>query len=186
MRLLIEGPDNAGKTTLAHFVHENSRSFYHHPGGKPSNVEEEYKCLEDQQHLMMNSNFIIMDRCTGISQRVYNPSDEYDTVRKVYTDNLISLGAVVVYARPSFDRLMRVDELTWRDGEDEAHKQKIIRNQGTFIQRYDEIMAKIPCITYDFEDETISRIVRTKLVGAMNGSMPDLNWLKNIMHYRKV
>lgn len=187
MRLLLEGPDNAGKTTLAKFIHEAvPNSFYYHPGARPDDMYQEMKCLEDQKHLFMHHNFIIQDRCTAISQRVYNPHVNLDIVRKSFMDEMLALGIVVIYARPNFDRLMRIEDFTWREGEDEEHKQKIIKNQATFIERYDKIMAAIPCVTYDYEDETVSKIVRSKCVGAMSGNSDDFKWLKHIMHYRKV
>lgn len=185
MKLLLEGPDNAGKTTLARAVHDASQhTFYFHPGGKPKDLADEVKCIETQLQVL-NNDRVIMDRCTPISQMVYNPDPNQDIFRRQQLRHYMQDDIIVIYARPSTDRLMRVQDLTWREDETEEHKQKIIQNQHTFIQRYDKVMAEIPCVSYDFED-SFANTIRIKLIQAMNGSMADFHWFRNLMFYRGI
>jgi GTPase SAR1 family protein len=151
MRIILEGPDNAGKTTLANRIKHalGPRVDYFHPGGKPDDLEAEALCIEVQLDTLRASSSIIMDRCTPISQVVYNPDPELVGWRDHMWQRYLELDIVLIYCRPSTDRLLRVQDLTWREGETEEHKQKIIANQHTFVQRYDAIMQGKPNLSYE-------------------------------------
>lgn len=186
MRIILEGPDNAGKTSLAKRLIEAcgpEKVGYFHPGGKPDGVEAELKCLEHQTHLLRQSN-ILIDRITAISQQVYNPDGGMNELRREALNNIMSMQPVMIYCRPSTDKLLRVQDLTWREDEDEAHKQKIIRNQHTFVERYDLIFSTTPCISYNYEDEAHREIIFKKLVNGINGSVDDIMWFRQIMYLR--
>ena len=185
MRILLEGPDNAGKTSLAMRLVEalgDKKVRYFHPGGRPETLQDEINCL-NEQYSVLKENQCILDRCTAISQQVYNP-DGMDHTRQQAMLSMMAMAPTVIYCRPSTDKLMRVKEFTWRDGESEEHKQKIISNQHMFIERYDAIMSKLPCVAYDYEDEPHREIIFTKLVNAFNGEAADQLWFYNLVHYR--
>lgn len=184
MKIIFEGPDNAGKTSLAMKLGETlgGTMRYYHPGGKPAGIREETEfCI--QQVAMLSYDNIMMDRCTPISQQVYNPDPALDLVRNKFLAEMRFKDPLFIYCRPSTDRLMRTDLFTWRDGEDEAHKQKIIEGQHTFIGRYDDIMAKVPHVTYNFEDPT-GDVIFTKLLAAIRGSTADRQWFTDLLNYR--
>lgn len=183
MRVILEGPDNAGKTTLAQsLLHGNVHVKYNHPGGKPDSFEDEERCIK-QQLVWLQDHHTIVDRVTPISQRVYNPDEVADKFRIDMWGHYLQHKPVVVYCRPSTDRLMRFQDFTWRDGETEEHRQKIIRGQHEFIGRYDKIMATVPHVLYAF-DEPMGDIVRTKLHQGLAGNRDAEAWLFNIMYYR--
>lgn len=185
MKILLEGSDNAGKTTLARAIHDACQhTFYFHPGGKPKDLEDEIACIDTQLQIL-NNDRVIMDRCTPISQMVYNPEPNQDVYRRRRLREYIQDDVVIIYARPSTDRLLRVQDLTWREDETEEHKQKIIQNQHIFIDRYDKVMAEVPCISYDFE-ESFANTIRIKAINAMNGSKPDFHWFRDLMFYRGI
>lgn len=183
MKIVLEGPDNAGKTTLAQKLCMQAKGLrYYHPGGKPAGIREETEfCI--LQVAMLNVDGVLMDRCTPISQQVYNPDPAMDMVRNKYLAEMRYKNPVFIYCRPSTDRLMRVEDLTWREGESEEHKQKIILNQHTFIDRYDQIMQRVPHIAYDFESPMADVIV-AKLIAAAQGSESDEQWFNNLLNYR--
>lgn len=183
MKILLEGPDNAGKTTLARAIHDTCQhTFYFHPGGKPKDLDDEVKCIESQLQILGNDR-VIMDRCTPISQMVYNPDPTQDIFRRQKLRDYMQDDIIVIYARPSTDRLLRVQDLTWREDETEEHKQKIIKNQHLFIERYDKVMAHVPCVSYDYE-ESFANTIRIRAINAMNGSKPDFHWFRDLMFYR--
>lgn len=188
MRLILEGPDNAGKTTLARRLADACGGEvlrYFHPGGRPESIHEELNCLEDQQmHLCGGS--VILDRVTAISQRVYNPDPQFDARRAQAWRKMQIQCPVVLYCRPSNDRLLRTQDFTWREGETDEHKEKIIRGQHEFVQRYDALFASIPCVSYDWADDVHREMIYQKLHKAFFGSIDDEMWFKNLMNYRSI
>jgi thymidylate kinase len=184
MRIILEGPDNAGKTTLAQKLMTRAGVLYHHPGGRPNGYDGEMHCIEEQITMLDLNEHIILDRCTPISQQVYNPDPKWDEVRMDALSVMQKFEPVFIYCRPSDDKLLRVQDLTWREGETEEHMQKIIRGQHTFVQRYDVLMNKIPCISYDFEDEAHAKIIEDKAVKALMGSYADRQWFRSLINLR--
>lgn len=186
MRIILEGPDNAGKTSLANrWKHElGPRVDYFHPGGKPADIVAEGVCVEEQLEWLRGSMSIVMDRCTPISQRVYNPDVELDMWRAHMWQRYLDLGVIVIYCRPSTDRLLRVQDLTWREGETEEHKQKIISGQHTFLQRYDALMQSIPNVSYDFEDQAHADIIYRQGLRALEGNQAAAAWFRQLIDYR--
>lgn len=171
MNLILEGPDNAGKTTLGRKLVEHSDGLIsiHHPGGKPASIADEVTCYEGQLALLGGNNNIL-DRVTPISQQVYNPDPMLYEMRAEMLVNFAAWKPLIVYCRPSTDRLLRTDDFSWRQDETEEHKQKIIRNQHTFIERYDRIFAKIPHLPYDYEDDVAASRLFNLMLAAFRGS----------------
>lgn len=186
MRVILEGPDNAGKTSLANSVIHTlgSTVAYYHPGGAPAGIDAEGECVEQQIEVLQDCRTILMDRCTPISQRVYNPDIHRDPWRAHMWSRYEALNVVVIYCRPSTDKLLRVQDFTWRGDETEEHKQKIIRNQHLFVQRYDELMQTIPNIYYDFEDAVHAKIIQDKLVQAMRSQDEAVEWFHHLINMR--
>lgn len=184
MRIILEGPDNAGKTTLASRIMKAAPGVeYHHPGGKPDNWDHEKACILEQLG-WLDSESIIVDRITSISQQVYNPDLRYEQMRDEALQQMMLKKPVIIYCRPSTDRLMRFNDFTWREGESEEHKQKIIRNQHIFIERYDKIMRNVPCISYDFDDQANANVITKQLQSALLGNQAAISWFNGIINYR--
>jgi hypothetical protein len=183
VHVILEGPDNAGKTTLAKLLTDACPSVvYYHPGGRPDSQDEEARFLEDQYNRLFDgSKQYLMDRVTSISQQVYNPDHVLERTRRSCLFSLMELDLVLIYCRPSTDRLLRTQDLTWRPGETEEHKQKIIRGQHDFVQRYDLLMGTVPCISYDYEHPSAA-VIRTKLVNALNGVAEDRRWFRDLVN----
>ena len=185
MKLILEGPDNAGKTTLAQkLVNAQCSVHYRHAGGKPNGLREETDCCINQI-AQLNLEGVLLDRITPISQQVYNPDPGLQLTRNKYLAEIRFKNPVFIYCRPSNDRLMRTEAFTWREGESEEHKQKIIQNQHTFIERYDQIMARIPHVAYDFEDPT-STVIFNQLVKAFRGDKAAEKWFTDLMDFRSI
>lgn len=183
MRVILEGPDNAGKTTLATFLRETGVEYFH-PGGPPKDFWAEVDNMIEQRNKLGVGGHLIMDRVTCISQQVYNASLNLDPIRAQYLAELLQVRPIIVYCRPSTDRLMRKEDLTWRDGETEEHKQKIIEGQHRFIERYDALMSRTPHIAYNFEEPQSSNI-RAMLLNAFSDEMVHGD-LHHFMHHQKV
>lgn len=185
-KIILEGPDNAGKTSLAKHLQQGAPSIaYMHPGGAPANFAEEKRCVEEQTNFLMSNDFCILDRTTTISQRVYNPDAIGDRHRAEQLRQMLLTGALIVYARPPIDRMMAVDKFLWKDYDTEDHKQKIIKNQHTFIERYDAIMRRTPHVAYDFTDPT-SEMFRNEMVKAFRGDRDAIHFVRNLPQFRGV
>jgi len=183
MNFILEGPDNAGKTTLANFLKASvGRARYFHPGGAPSDYVGETKCMEEQLDLLVDSESLILDRCTPVSQMVYNSSIKHDDDRMAVAHEF-GRFAVFVYCRPSTDRLLRTQDLTWRADETDEHKEKIITRQHEFVERYDKVMALIPCVTYDYDSQLCSA-VPGMMVKALQDDRAAKEWFKKLINWR--
>ena len=183
MRIILEGPDNSGKTTLANRIKHalGDHVTYFHPGGRPVDESHETKCLLDQDTLIRQFDRIVVDRLTAISQRVYQPNAARTQIRIDALNQLLCSGAIVIYCRPSTDRLLRIQDFTWRDEETEEFKQEIIANHHTYVNRYDELMQTVPCITYDFEDPT-AEVIYQKILQGMHGDREAQMWFVNLIN----
>jgi hypothetical protein len=167
VKIILEGPDNSGKTTLADVIRVGHKYF--HPGGPPNGPQAEMRCLLDQRELVRRDESLVMDRCTAISQMVYAPHALFDLGRKTELSKFQALGVIVVYCRPTIDRLMAFENFTWRPEESDEHKQLIIRRQHEFIARYDQIMLDIPHVHYDFTTGIHAVHQQSLMIRGLNG-----------------
>jgi len=184
MSVVLEGPDNSGKTSLARALCSAVQDCeYFHAGGPPADLEAEIRCLAHQDHLVARR-VLVVDRCTSISQSVYNPNEYLDPWRKEFRSRMITAGAVVVYCRPGTDWLLRTQDLSWRENEPDELKQKIVRNQHTYVERYDQLMSQVQHLSYDFQDSTHT-LLAEKLSLYLKGDSAAEQWLHRCMQYSR-
>ena len=185
MKVVLEGPDNAGKTTLATFLREHTVGvIYNHPGGKPDSPAAEEDCMSAQYQMASILHRCLLDRVTCISQQVYNPDPERDWDRQQAAATLLQVpNLVVVYCRPPNEVLMDVGNFKWRQEETEEHRQKIISRQHEFVERYDTVMQRVPCLHYNWRDDAHANVLRTKLLQALGGRGDAITWFKDVIAY---
>jgi hypothetical protein len=182
--VILEGPDNGGKTTLAGKIRATEPApMYFHPGGRPADDGAEMECMAQQHALLCSDKALVLDRCTAISQQVYSPNPALAEIRRLWLEEAVATGAIVIYCRPNSDWLMSFENFTWREGETEEFKQEIIEKQHIFIDRYDEIMRRIPHIAYDYRQDDAELVVR-HLQMALAGNMASQKFLHNISPYQ--
>lgn len=185
MIIVLEGPDNAGKTTLARKLrHQLTSVKYYHPGGKPDDSAHEAEFLNQQSAMFRSTIPHIIDRVTCISQQVYNPDPVLDHLRQQMAAEMIEAGVVVIYCRPPNEVLMDTANFSWRAEETEEHRQKIITRAHEFIERYDKVMTGIPCISYDWRDAPHAELIAAKAVQALLGVQSAQEWFKNLINLR--
>lgn len=178
--VVLEGPDNSGKTTLAQRLCKVARARYFHPGGAPADLQAERACLIDQQQLV-DERPVVIDRVTCISQQVYNPDPELDRVRDRHLAILaMNANVFIVYCRPSNEHLTDVANFTWRPEETEEHRQKIVQRAIEWVERYDRLMQRVACVHYDFKDSSAS-VVEQALAGALTNDHVWIRWLNNMI-----
>lgn len=179
--IILEGPDHSGKTTLAKYLCDVTGTRYYHPGGAPADVQAERAFLIDQQKLIDSFHPIVMDRVTCVSQRVYNSDKMMDQERSIHFELMTrSQFVFVVYCRPPNEHLMDVANFTWRQEETEEHRQKIITRAFEWVESYDHIMTKTPCVHYDFKDKVAANALKIALIGALTEDALQMQWLRTL------
>lgn len=185
MKIILEGPDNAGKTSLAQLLMKElgGSISYHHPGGKPDSLQVEIECIDQQMEWLSAPGNAIIDRITPISQMVYNPEPLMNKMRLQALNHMMNHDPLIIYCRPSTDRLLRIQDLTWREGETEEHKQKIIRGQHGFVMAYDHLMRTVRHVGYNFEDVIASESLVRNVIDACRGSDTAKSQIKTLIDW---
>ncbi len=156
MAIILEGPDAAGKSTLADCLVRQFGMEHLQSGGAPGTYQEVLRYCEMQLNACNNRN-IVIDRVTPISHPIYNPFYRNHVVVMDFLTAMINhKDTVAVYCRPPTEALMRPEKHVWKDYDTEEHKQKVLRNQHDFILQYDKVFQQIPHITYDYTDFEMS------------------------------
>lgn len=150
--IVLEGPDNAGKSTFARLLCDACGLHYSSAGPAPKTPDELQLCLNTQ--LMNASVKMVQDRLTCISQQVYNGSD--DNLQK-YLDLMLQVEhCIVIYCRPPDRILMDFSTHKVKSYDTEESLSKIVANQHRYIERYDALMKTIPHKQYDWTDEGLN------------------------------
>lgn len=160
MHIVLEGPDNSGKTSLAKALQRLVPELsYFHPGGPPKTFQAEVDCISEQLTILKEPTPYIIDRITPISQTIYSPDPVMNRARLDALKNYVRRPDVlIIYCRPPTDRLLRVQDLTWAEHDTDEMKQKVIGGMHGFVKAYDMFMTYVPCLHFDFESENASKL----------------------------
>ena len=143
MIIILEGADNSGKSTLAKRLASDLNLEVCHPGGPPKNIAEALaRCVEQDAifDLCTEVNFIY-DRVTCISDMIYRGKQQYHNVFVKFMEKIrLKPNVLVVYCRPSNERLTNFDDHVMQDHEDEAVVQHAKDNVGRIIAEYDSLL----------------------------------------------
>lgn len=153
MAIILEGPDAAGKTTLARTLSGQFGMRLVVAGGAPKTPADVERYCKDQLKACEDRSAVI-DRITPISHPIYNPKYRNAPNRAIldwYLNKMLERpDVIVVYCRPPIEALMRPEKHQWKDYDTEEDKQKILNNQMIYIELYDEAFEKIPHLEYDY------------------------------------
>lgn len=163
MIVVLEGADNSGKSTLAQRLSKDLGIDVVHPGGPPKNIVEVIaRCNEQSQVFQLSTEVdFIFDRITCISDLIYRSRPEFDRVFGIFQGQLKSMkNVVIIYCRPSDERLRNFDDHVTKEHEDEAVVQHAKDNIDRIIEEYDNLMASFArdkhynTLKYNFELDT--------------------------------
>lgn len=150
--IILEGPDNSGKSSLA----AELGLTYRHPGPAPINDAALDECLATQLSIMRSP--IVHDRVTCISHQIYNPGWFLDPKLLLNLRQMIECEDVLfIYCRPPESHMMNFAHHKAKDYDTEEHIKKVIDNQHKYIAGYDELFDSIPHVVYDFTDQDMFR-----------------------------
>jgi len=151
MAIILEGPDNAGKTTLSNLLSDKLKLPVFHSGGPPKNNSHAKVCC-DLQNSLAHTN-CVLDRITSISQQVYanrlnDPMllDELEKLCNIPTN-------IIVYCRPSNEKLMDFSTHTVEEHDTEDHMAYVIENHQNIVSIYDRLMVSVPHLHYDWSSD---------------------------------
>ena len=156
--IILEGPDNSGKSTLAEFLASGTGIKANHSGG-PIKSKADYQMRVAT--FFSTEKVYVMDRWPSISEQVYGSvmGRSYDIEFDETTIHALARGWLFIYCRPPLDHLMdftkhRGSEYTAPGVTPEAYHRKIEEKQHHLVERYDEVMSHVPHIRYDFKSAT--------------------------------
>lgn len=160
MIIILEGPDNAGKSTLARRLSADLNLEVVHPGGPPKNISDAIsRCVEQEFvfEIATQVNFIY-DRITCISDMIYRGKPQYHNIFYKFQDEIKRhKNVLIVYCRPSLKRLRNFDDHVMQEHEDAAVVQHAKDNVDRIITEYDAVMKSFEeddlfeFVRYDFE-----------------------------------
>ena len=152
MIIIVEGPDGAGKTTLAEKISAQTKFPIEHRS-KPKTEEEKAKMMEDYLNLVKSARNVILDRC-WYSEMVYGRvmrDQSYIDYPQMYEleKGLAKHGALIIYCTGPKERLWA---RATRRGEDYITSRD---NFNAICNEYDKLMNCphiIPVLTYEYKD----------------------------------
>ena len=158
--IILEGPDNTGKSTLAESLTLKLDWPVIHPGGKPANQAEELRMILHQ--LKLSKEDIIHDRVTCISQPVYNVfrDDAIDLSYRFYLDEMLkNPNCVIVYCRPPKWKILDLATHEAKAHDSPEHLKMITDNAVHILSEYDKMFETIPHVKYDYTVDTIESLL---------------------------
>lgn len=151
--ILVEGPDNSGKTTLCARLHEEfDLGIVRRAGPAPKEEME-----ERVRALMMSTATVIHDRCPVFSEPVYGSvlrgGSVFGSKNWEYIWLLLWKNPLIIYCRPPKETVFDFGDREQMDG--------VIDQKEALLGRYDELMNVVHSmmpndenfLVYDWTDE---------------------------------
>lgn len=143
MRIILEGIDGSGKSSIAKDLSRDLKLTIHWPGGPPGDDNKEVikRCVK--QYLYYNS---IFDRVTCISEQCYryNISRTRSIILNSYL-NLMLNGSIIIYCTA------QAKEETNDGFNDKDHNKYVKDNFEIINNKYKKLMLMTPHIEYNFQ-----------------------------------
>lgn len=149
--VIFEGADASGKSTLAREISKGSGRPLYLAGGKPKDDAEMWRMIGDQHKALQTGHLV--DRVSSISQQVYREGLYMRRDLMGVVEQLLDEDNVIVFCRPPERIMMDPKYHEWKPYDTDDWKRQILGHQATYIQRYDVLMAKFPCVIYDWTSE---------------------------------
>lgn len=148
--VIVEGPDNSGKSTLVSMLEKELDIKATHSGG-PANTEAEIIERMDRIQTKVFDK-VLFDRVPCISDQVYahvlrggSPFEKTKHLKR-----LIMHEPLIIYCRPPTHILIKLDDHVVKAHETVEHVEAVKANRHKLIKRYDDLMKDIPHIFFDW------------------------------------
>lgn len=162
--LVVEGPDGAGKSTLAERLSDHYRYPIVHTGGPlESRREYEERLIEKE---ILKARYVIFDRVPMISELVYYPLQKrgpFITIEEGLRD-LRAARPVLIYCRLSSSEKMVSRILkTKKSHKTPEYLKKVQQEHRLIVASYDTLMLHVPqetLLRYDWERDSFDFLVQ--------------------------
>lgn len=171
--IILEGPDNAGKTTLGEHLSQHLGLEFQHSGG-PIRSREDF---EERMAKLHSGPAVVMDRFPAISEHVYGQIFKRPAVFDFNEQMQLALskGWAFIYCRPPLAHL--IDQSTHRPSahtapgvSPEEYAKQIFQRQQSIIELYDRVMDGVPHFKFDFKN--VTPVFYPRLVQALRRFQP--------------
>lgn len=150
--IIIEGSDASGKSTLVHKIAQeieglNILSSEGPPEDRASALQSWHSRFTQHQGTKT-----ILDRAAPISERIYGPILRgVNLFREVWPiSDLVANSVPIIYCRPPSYVLLDPRMHVARAVENPEHIKQVGINQAEIMAAYDQVMAGVPHIEYDW------------------------------------
>lgn len=160
MIVVLEGPDNAGKSTLAKKLSLDTGMEVCHPGGPPKDISLALaRCMEQSFSFAIADHIdFIYDRITCISDRIYRGNSQYHEAFDHIRNSMFEFNVIVIFCFPSEARLRNFEDHVTKEHETDEVVQHAKRNVDRIISEYANVMsvtkAAFPSDTFIYNFET--------------------------------
>ena len=152
MKIIVEGFDNTGKSTLIKKLVKRYHLDVHHAGGPPASSAAAIVDMANQER-MSNT---IHDRLTAISRQCYEGPENLVPVELQWLQQ--SLKRVAKTAK-FIHCVGRGGEEQYGDYDTPEHRKHLVENELTIRMRYNEIFEDLDHFTYDYNYHTIDDVI---------------------------
>lgn len=155
MRIIVEGVNASGKSTLCNALSKKFGLDVVHAGPKPKTDTIAIRnCFE--QHQMRD---VIFDRVTCVSRQIYG--DNKEQVSGLSARHIAEMNKFVGALVPTSIFILTTGKGKHiiKDYYSALHIQEITKNRYDIKKRYSELFEGIPHIEYDFREHSIKDII---------------------------
>lgn len=160
--ILVEGPDNSGKSTLIEQLAKEFDLFKcDRPHGPPKTPEELLNRTLDVQNFY-KSKMVIMDRNPVIGESIYGPIlrghnmwddlDEKMNCEAELFSKLLSGTIFLIYCRPPRETLLDLSTHQVKDYDTREHLESLSKNKSKIVDAYDSCMLKWATYIYNYKN----------------------------------
>lgn len=170
--IIIEGPDNAGKSTLATQLSLALGIPIHHSGGPAQNEDE---IVNRAEIVFDNNGHKIFDRVPFISDYVYrtvmqdkpSPFTDIKLVHR-YIKRMKKQHPVVIFCWPPKHVMLSLEGHSKSEHETQEHFDRVKAHQHDIVNLYEELFKDIPHYKYNYMASALEDQFATILMACVN------------------
>ena len=151
--VIVEGPDNSGKSTLINWIKENffiqEVNRRHGPPINAKDLKVRTELVLDTEIKSLPRKNFITDRFSLIGENIYGPIlrgknlwDEIPEDRERLEKALKTLDPFIIYCRPDLDTILDLSHHQVKSYDTKEHLANLAKNQKSIIKAYDNYFEK--------------------------------------------